>query len=188
MSEEPERYERLVRDLREGDRVAFDVVYDLYYERLWRFAFSFVRTRAVAQDVVHDVFLTLWTARESLDVRGSLEAYLYGAVRNCALNVVRHDRVVEREQERAAAARHSPAMGEADDDAQARLEQHELSDVLSHALARLTERQRTAVLLRWQQGMQYDEIARVLGISPQATRRLVLRVHDTLRRLVRRFL
>jgi RNA polymerase sigma-70 factor (ECF subfamily) len=188
MANDPRTLQARLDGLRTGDRAAFDAIYDAYYDRLWRFAFGFVRTRDVAQEVVHDIFLALWTQRASLDVRGSLDTYLYGATRNRALNVVRHDRVVERERDLAAAAHVTYGMGEYDGDAQGQLERHELAAVIDRALERLTERQRTAVILRWQNDLGYDEIGHVLGISSQAARTLVLRVHDTMRRIVGRLL
>lgn len=171
----------LVRRLREGDVSAFEWVYDTYYERLWRFAYSFVRTRAIAQEVVHDIFLTLWSGRETLSIHTTLDGYLYGAVRNRALKLVRHERVVAREASDALVQSHSPASSAPAEGVQETLEQRELIAALSRAVAELPERHRTAIVLRWRHGMRYEEIATVLAVSPQAARTLILRVQQTLK-------
>jgi RNA polymerase sigma-70 factor (ECF subfamily) len=171
----------LVRRLREGDVSAFEWVYDTYYERLWRFAYSFVRTRAIAQEVVHDIFLTLWSGRETLSIHTTLDGYLYGAVRNHALKLVRHERVVAREASDALVQHRSPASSAPAEGVQETLEHRELIAALGRAVAELPERHRTAIVLRWRHGMRYEEIATVLAVSPQAARTLILRVQQTLK-------
>lgn len=176
----------LLRRLRGGDAAAFESLYETYYERLWRFAYGLVRTRATAQDVVQDVFLSLWTNRERLNIRTTLDGYLYAAVRHHALKFMRHDRVVQRELDEALSLHHSPAAAEAAVGVAERLEQEEISAALQHAIAGLSERHRAAILLRWKHGMRYEEMSKVLGISPQAARTLVLRIQATLKAIITR--
>ena len=54
------------------------------------------------------------------------------------------------------------------------MEQDELTRQVAHAIEILPERQRTAVLLRWNDEMNAAEIGRVLGISDTAVRKLLL--------------
>ena len=165
---------------------AFDTLYESHYERLWRFAYSFVRTRAIAQEIVHDVFLALWTGREHLQVHSTLDGYLYGAVRNHALKFVRHERIVERELDVALRMHESHGTGEASPGILEHIEREEVAAALERAIDGLSERHRTAILLRWKHGMRYEEIAKVLGVSPQAARTLVLRVQGVLKQVIER--
>src|SRR5215208_8302170 len=75
--------------LRAGDQQAFDDVFRAHYAALVRFAEGVVRHRAVAEEVVQDVMLQLWRRREALAPDSSLQAYLYQATRNRALNHLR---------------------------------------------------------------------------------------------------
>jgi len=174
----------VVQRLRDGDLRAFEQVYDAFYERLWRFTYGYVGSRAVAQEIVHDVFLALWTNRAAFDVHSTLDGYLYGAVRNRARNVARHERVEQRRHDMLARERADDGAADPTPSAQEQLERAEATSRVARAVAALSERHRTAILLRWKHGMRYEAIARVLGVSPQAARTLVLRVQETLKGLI----
>ncbi len=148
---------------------AFDALYESHYERLWRFAYSFVRTRAIAQEIVHDVFLALWTGREHLQIHSTLDGYLYGAVRNHALKFVRHERIVERELDVALRRHESHGTGEASPGILEHIEREEVATALERAIDGLSERHRTAILLRWKHGMRYEEIASPRRLPPGCT-------------------
>src|SRR5688572_8158150 len=107
--------------IRGGDRPAFEALFREHYSALCEFAHRYVQSREAAEDLVQEVFLSVWTHRESLEIRDGLRAYLYGAVRNRALNSIEHRRVEQRWEERARREHAStPAAAEGDsDDAEA---------------------------------------------------------------------
>jgi RNA polymerase sigma factor (sigma-70 family) len=76
---------RVVARLRAGDPEAFALIYRRWYEPMRRAAATYVQCEA--QDIVQDVFLTLWRGRASLRVRETLGAYLLAAVRHRAIDV-----------------------------------------------------------------------------------------------------
>lgn len=83
-----------VRKIREdGDREAFERMFRNYYKRLHGFAYSFVRQRECAEDIVQTVFLRIWTNRSSWNPPGQVRHYLFTAVRNEALNFLKHQQV-----------------------------------------------------------------------------------------------
>ncbi|MFL5614962.1 MAG: sigma-70 family RNA polymerase sigma factor [Gemmatimonadaceae bacterium] len=136
---------RVVRRVRGGDESACEWLYREYHERLWRFAYTLVHSSAVAEELVHDVFLAVWRDRASWNVNRSPRLWLYGAVRNRAMNHLRHERVV------AEVALREPviAMGAAPIDPQSEVEAHELDERVSRALSGVSERRRIAMTLRW---------------------------------------
>jgi RNA polymerase sigma-70 factor (ECF subfamily) len=80
------RDEQLLAEcVRLGDSAAFEAVFRQYHRKLRALAERTVGSRAMAEDVVQDVFLALWTSRERLSITTSLGAYLHRAVRNAAL-------------------------------------------------------------------------------------------------------
>jgi RNA polymerase sigma-70 factor (ECF subfamily) len=184
----------LVARLRAGDESACESLYLAYHESLWRFAYGYVRSREVAEELVQEAFFALWRGREDYDLRTCLRAWLYGSVRNLALNHLRHERVVARFTDRSAdrtstawsAARVSGeqeavvAMGVPAPDAQAVAEAEEIEAALSAALAALPERRRIAMTLRWKHDLSAAEIARVLGTTPESVRVLLSRARQEL--------
>src|SRR3989440_11560361 len=86
--------------IRAGDAAAFERAFRASLPALCKFACRYVHSREVAQELVHDVFATLWEERARLSV-GKLKSYLYAAVRNSAISHLRHERVERRWREQA---------------------------------------------------------------------------------------
>ena len=86
----------LVARIRVGDEGAFESLYLAHHNELWRFAYSYVRSRDVAEELVQDVFLAVWGTRATWEVSTRVRAWLYASVRHLALNHLRHERVVAR--------------------------------------------------------------------------------------------
>lgn len=149
-----------VARLRAGDREAFETVFRAYYPRLADYAVGLVRSRDVAEDVVQEVFVALWTQRERLTTPDNLAGYLYRSVRNRSLNQIRHKRMVTDWQARQA-AEDSPVAPAADKEAQ----NTEILEAVRHAVAQLSPRCREVFELSRDRGLTYPEIATTLGIS-----------------------
>ena len=79
------------------DVADFEVIFNRYYPPLCSFAFRYVESEAVAEELVQEVFLYIWRSRvvDSLP-SDHLHRYLYSAVRNAAMSHLRHRRVEER--------------------------------------------------------------------------------------------
>lgn len=162
-------------------RVAFDALYTAYRISLWRLARQFTQSDDAAHDVVQDVFVAIWVRRETWEVTGAVRAYLYGAVRNRAVSLLRAG------ARRADLLPESPAFV-TDSSADLSTDLEELESALRKAIDALPERQRTALLLFWHESMNMSEIARVLGITPAASRKLLLSAQASLRRAVAKYL
>ena len=78
----------LIALLRQDDQQAFVALYDRYWAELYACAFHIFPHRETCEDLIHDVFLYLWTSREKLEIR-SLRDYLYIAIKHKALNKIR---------------------------------------------------------------------------------------------------
>jgi RNA polymerase sigma-70 factor, ECF subfamily len=146
------------------DDATFESTFRTYYAALCGFAFRYTRSAEAAEDLVQDVFTTLWSSRDSIRVQTSLRAYLFAAVRNRALNL-RKRKVVEADW----------ARDEADDDVRALhprpaqpdeiLDRAQLQAQLDAALDALPERCALVMRLRWRDQLSYAEIAETMGIS-----------------------
>src|SRR5215212_4145735 len=79
-----------------GDRQAFSEMFHEYAERLADYAYSIVASGEAAEEIVQEVFLSIWQRREQWQVRGTLKQYLYGSVRNRALDVLKRQRARHR--------------------------------------------------------------------------------------------
>jgi RNA polymerase sigma-70 factor (ECF subfamily) len=148
----------LLDGLRAGNQQAFDAMFRSYYPRLVAVADSMLRDRPAAEDVAQDVMVELWRRRESLLLESSLRAYLFRAVRNRALNQIRHLRVAPKTDIETATDLTIPPAD------RVALE-GEMLAALGKAVASLPERCREVFELSRVQGLKYAEIASALGIS-----------------------
>jgi RNA polymerase sigma-70 factor (family 1) len=180
----------LVLRIRAGDESACETLYRSYRGPLWRFAYSYVRSPEVAEELVQDVFLALWRNRSEAGAQGCIRTWLYAAIRNQALNHLRHERIVTRLDERTkqengtssdgSGAERTIAMGAPAPDAHSAIEANEIDDAVMRAIARLPERRRVAMTLRWKHDMPASEIARVLDTTPESVRVLLTRARADL--------
>lgn len=187
----------LVARIRAGDEAAFESLYLAHHDDLWRFAYTYVRSRDVAEELVQDVFLSVWGTRATWQVRTRVRAWMFASVRHLALNHVRHERVVtrtmgagngtsERGESFGNAQLEATTMGAPPVDQQLALEAQEIDEAVVHAIAELPERRRVAMMLRWKHDMSSLEIARVLGTTPEAVRTLLTRARADLAALLDR--
>jgi RNA polymerase sigma-70 factor (family 1) len=73
-----------------GDKQVFEHVFKNHYALLCRYAKSFINDLDEAEEVVQNTFYIIWSKRETLEITGSLKAYLYRAVHNDCLNKLKH--------------------------------------------------------------------------------------------------
>lgn len=67
--------------LRKGYIAAFEEIYNRYWSRLYSAAYKRLRSRETCQEIVQDLFTSFWLGRKELQLRVSLESYLFAAVR-----------------------------------------------------------------------------------------------------------
>jgi RNA polymerase sigma-70 factor (family 1) len=93
--------EKLFLKIREGNAVAFDMLFNRYWEKLYRIAFARLKDTDDAQDVVQEVLVRFWNNREKTEIKTSLEVYLMGAVRLQVIDHFRSRKVRERQLQEA---------------------------------------------------------------------------------------
>jgi len=170
----PEWIERL----RQGDEAAFESLFRAFAPGLCAFVARYVDSRAVAEEIVQDLFLTIWRRRADLVVEQSVATYLFTAARNRAVNHLRRERVARRWEGSIVGRIESPGRsGEAE-----LLEMLDLQD----GIDRLPARCRLIFTLSRQQGMTYAQIAESLDLSVKTVEVQMGRALRALRAWVKR--
>lgn len=90
-----EKYAKLLLGISEGNEKAFSELYDIFYPELTRHVLSKVNDQIIAEDILHDLFFSLWKNRESILEIKSVPAYLYSSVRYLILRYYRMKKVQE---------------------------------------------------------------------------------------------
>jgi RNA polymerase sigma-19 factor, ECF subfamily len=164
--------------LRTGDEGAFEAMFRAYAASLCDFAFSYVRTRETAEEIVQDLFCWIWEQRFTLEMPHGVRAWLFTAVRNRSLNALRNRKtellMYDRVQRDARVS--TPAVA-----ADAELSARDLSNAAARVVAAMPERSREAFTLIRQQHLSYAEAGQVMGVSPKTVEIHMTRAMATLR-------
>jgi RNA polymerase sigma-70 factor (ECF subfamily) len=203
----------LVDALRAGDERAFAALVDAYGPAMLRLAQGFVRTRAVAEEVVQETWLGVLKGLDRFEKRSSLKTWIFRILTNVAkTRGEREGRSVPfsslagpaGESEHAASIvgldRFAPAGEPAapgmwasppsswDEVPEERLLSAETRAVVEAAIAGLPDAQRTVISLRDVQGWTADEVCNVLDVSETNQRVLLHRARTKVRRALEQYL
>ena len=152
-----DRDQRLLLRVGEGDREAFEQLYDRYGAPLMRFLYGLCRDRALAEDLVQDTFLRAWTAAPRWRPTGRVSSWLFQIARRRLYS--RHSRRRMRQAREAERA----ALGSSTD-LPHRIERGEDKARLERAIAGLTPKLRSVFVLVRLADLGYQETAEILGL------------------------
>lgn len=79
--------------MKQGNELAFQKIYSSYWEKLFAYTYNRLHIREASEEVVQDVFFSLWSKRQSITITSSLSAYLYGATKHRLLNELRSAKI-----------------------------------------------------------------------------------------------
>ncbi len=150
----------LLRIAHDNDEEAFKQLFDLYADRLFRFAKSFLKDKFLADEAVSDVFYKVWLHRSSLENHTTIKAYLFKATYNTSLNYLDE-------------ARRKKAVSLEDIDVdlgtelcpESELINKELKEIIEQAIDSLPPRCKLIYRMAKVEQMKYKEIAELLEIS-----------------------
>jgi len=151
----------LVAAARDGDGDAFELLVRRHQGAVYGLALRMLGSEADAQDAAQDTFVQAWRALARFRGDSAFSTWLYRIVTNRCLNIL---------------ARRRPADALSDDHADRRDDPAEIAvgrermHAVAAAVLRLGREQRAALVLREFQGLSYDEIAAVLGITVAAVK------------------
>ena len=157
----------LVDEILAGNREHFDLLYECYFPRVYRFALKRLGDPAEAEDVAQDVFMTLLSALSSYQGQSSLLGWIFGITRNTVNRRFRRPRPrVEPLEEGGAldvAGREAPT----DESVEARRMLSRCQEIIE---SQLTPLQRRIFLLKHLRRQPIRSIAEVLGTSEDAVK------------------
>lgn len=169
----------LVRRHVRGERDAFRQLYERYQDKVYASCFRVLGDAAAAEDLAQEIFVKIYDELRHFKFQSKFSTWLYRIAVNHAINkaheVSRHGRIHER------IAREKPGETDGAPVAQDRF----LDDRVQKALMELSEKLRAIVVLRYLEGLAYEEIADVLEISIGTVKSRLFLAHETLRPLLK---
>jgi RNA polymerase sigma-70 factor (ECF subfamily) len=149
-----------IEELKNGDIRAYTRIYDLYHERLYAFILRFVKVPELAEDILQEVFLTLWRVRAKVDSSQSFQAYLYKISRNCVFKALKRNARQQAFLERMQSVSRLEIRSDED-----HLRWKEYESILLKAIEHLPPQRKKVFQLCREGGKSYDRVAEELGIS-----------------------
>ncbi len=168
------------RAFRAGDRGAFATLFDRHYRQLYSYGRQFLDDETLAEDAIHDLFITLWRTRENLTEEvDTIKFYLF----RCLRRNIR--RLADREKRF-----QNLDLQQAIEEFDKQSETPTFTDSSSESLlvlrlkaiiAALPRRQREVVMLRYYESFKVEEIAVLMGISEKTVRNTLFNAMTSLR-------
>lgn len=163
---DPEDVE-LVRQALAGSQQAYTLIVNRYQRPVFSLIRRMVGESAVAEDVAQDVFIKAFRALESFDQRKKFSSWLFKIAHNSAIDRLRRRQIdmvaletTDSEQPDLVAV---IADGSSESPA-TRVERRDLAAAIEAAIRSLRPEYREVVVLRFQEGLAYEEIAEVVGL------------------------
>jgi RNA polymerase sigma-70 factor (ECF subfamily) len=158
---EPIIDDRVIEACREGDREAFRLLFETYKDKVFSIAvYSFGGDQAAASDVSQQIFLKLMTAITQFRGDSAFTTWLYRMVVNACIDE-------QRKRRRFLPFGDSVPMSKIEDrrPQEKRFARLEVSESVQAAIKELTPKLRMPILLKYVEGLSYEEIATVMGCS-----------------------
>lgn len=91
----PEKDKTLLQRFLQSDESAFIEIYDLYWYKLFLSSYRRTKNKAVAEEIVQELFLRLWQKRGRLDIQ-QLDNYLFSSIRHATIDFLNKEMVAGR--------------------------------------------------------------------------------------------
>lgn len=162
--------------LRSGDHAAFSEIYSRYWDGLYIHCLKMLKDEAEAQDLVQELFLSLWAKSTELDLKVSLAGYLYVTARHRVLNAIRkrkyYDEFID------ALAEYIVVL---DDTILAQISEKELAIAIDKEIENLPDKMKAVFICSRKEYLSHREIADKLGISDKTVKKQVANAIKILR-------
>jgi len=151
----------LIKALHKGDTKAFDLLFAKYSNKIYGFAFRYLKSEADAEGVVQDVFMYIWNNRNKLHTDTNFKSYLFTISMNLIKKVFRREAYQTK-------FLNDAAIPKIDNSVDEKMEYSSLLEEVDKLIEKMPERRKNIFIKSRKHGMSSKEIAKELGITPGA--------------------
>ncbi len=155
-----------------GDKAAFDELYNRYSKRIYTYVLRFVGNVYVSEDITQEVFVRMYGAVENYKPSARFSTWIFTIATNLVIN--EHHKNKRMESLEDDVVREDAVLTED------KVMLEELEHNFFKIINKLPANQKTTILLRSYEGMDYSEIAQVLKVSKKAVKSLLSRARERL--------
>jgi RNA polymerase sigma-70 factor (ECF subfamily) len=168
--------DKLVALLKQGNEQALKEIFTRYNKLLYSYAYKKLEDQEEAKDLVQDLFIRLWSNRESFLLKTSLPSYLFRAVRNRALDIFAHKKI---KSDYVASFQAFIDLPQSTTDYLVR--EKDISALIDREIQSLPPKMREIFILSRKENYSHKEIAKKIGISEETVTKQIKRALKILR-------
>ncbi len=184
---------QVLQRAKEGDRKAFEQIYQMYHRRIYNAVYGMLSDADDAQDVTQDVFIRLHDALPTLRADEAFSTYLYRIALNLCRDRARRKKRVRfqsmdtprTDSEGEVEPMEFPDLGKLPEET---IAGEELQKRVRQAVQNLSEDHKAVIVMHHFQGMEVNDIARILDVPTGTVKSRLARGRDQLHRKLRGYL
>lgn len=166
----------LVSELKNGNEKAFRQLFDLYYQDIYGYSISLLKSKEAAEENVQDVFMKVWLHRENLNPDQTFKAYIFTIARNQAFNTL--NKAANDLALKEAIFYESQKSHEYGDYS---VREADCKKLRKQAMKQLPPKRKQIFKMSRKKGMSYEEISQELGISINTVRNQMSKALESMR-------
>lgn len=170
--------QQILEHLAKSDARAFDFIYQKYFQKLYGAAYKRLQNRELTEEVVQELFISLWERRTELNISGTLDSYLFSSIKYLTIAQFKKNNLFEQ---------YSSTLILEDNDLNFTEEMvafDELNEAYQKALQTLPERCREVFVLK-RTGLSQRDISEKLDISEKTVENQMTKALKMLRDALR---
>ncbi|MBA4141118.1 MAG: sigma-70 family RNA polymerase sigma factor [Segetibacter sp.] len=170
----------LVAGMASGNYKSFTFLYEKYIKSLTHYGLKFTDDINTVRDCLHDIFVSLWSRKEELQIQSSIKSYLIKSVRSSIIQKVKRNKklhsITSENEEYDFSLSISP-----EETFLINENNRKALESVQKLLSTLTTKQKEVIYLRYYHDLSFDEIADQLDLSVKACYKLMNRAMVELR-------
>ena len=172
---------KITTDLLSVNNSDFSLLYETYFKKLCAYGITIGFCEQLCKDAIHDVFCTLWHSNKKMDHVENIEPYLFHCLKNRLFDIYK-------ERKRISCISCDNLIVEAEEDSIGKMIEEEnemfIKMEVQRLLSKLKPNQRKVIYCRFQHNLKFDDIARIMDMSPCAVKKLLYRSLKSMRQQV----
>ncbi len=178
--------ESIISGLKQGDQKALESLYNLFKDKVYNTALSYVQNRQDAEEITQDVFIEVFNSIDKFKSEANISTWIYRITVNKSLDFIRYTKRKKRYS--IIKSIFNPQSGELETDQPdfihpgIEMELKERSAILFKAIDKLPENQKTSFILSKIEGLSYAEISEIMKTSVSSVESLLFRAKHNLKK------
>jgi len=168
-----------VLGLIKGNKKCFLNIYNRYKDKVYYYTLKITRSDSIAEEIVQDVFVKIWTKRDQINPSYPFPSYLFRITHNHTINILKRN-TFEEKVKRNILSKANTSSCETEDT----VIYNEYLRILSDAIKQLPPKRKDIFDLSRMQGISHDEIASQMGISKNTVKSQIVKANKSIRKYI----